>query len=143
MGSSNASGIQLTVIVFLSVCPCFTSLSSSHLPLTQAVGGTADYFPDGQGGKPWNNKDEHAVNAFWNAKGQWSVIRRTGAGHEWARGRAQAGEMQLWVSHCPVLRAFLRACPCVRSVRARACRLPTWREDDVAMKIDWVRIYGI
>ena len=112
------------------------------LQLTQAVGGTADYFPDGQGGKPWNNKDEHAVNAFWNAKGQWSVIKRTGAGHAWAGRRAQAGEMQLWVSHCRSA-AFLsaRLCPCV-SVRSCA-RLPTWREDDVAMKIDWVRIYAI
>ena len=36
-----------------------------------AVGGTADYFPDGVGGKPWNNKDDHAVNSVWNARGQW------------------------------------------------------------------------
>jgi len=36
-----------------------------------AVGGTGNYFPDDQGGKPWNNGDPHSVNAFYNAKGQW------------------------------------------------------------------------
>jgi len=39
-----------------------------------------------------------------------------------------------------VLRSSPRPCSCVP---VRWCRLPTWREDDVAMKIDWVRIYGI
>ena len=36
-----------------------------------AVGGAGEYFPDGQGGKPWSNADPHAPNAFINAKGQW------------------------------------------------------------------------
>ena len=36
-----------------------------------AVGGTNAYFPDGVGGKPWANTDGHAVNAFWDNKGQW------------------------------------------------------------------------
>jgi len=60
------------------------------LIMNVAVGGTGSYFPDGLGGKPWSNKDEHAVNAFWNARGQW---------------------------------------------------MPTWKGEDTAMKIDWVRIY--
>lgn len=41
------------------------------LILNVAVGGTASYFQDGLGGKPWNNDDPHSVNAFWNARGQW------------------------------------------------------------------------
>jgi len=36
-----------------------------------AVGGSNTYFPDGVGGKPWSNRDPHAPNAFYNAKGQW------------------------------------------------------------------------
>ena len=36
-----------------------------------AVGGTGGYFPDGDCGKPWSDKDSHAVNAFYNAKDQW------------------------------------------------------------------------
>lgn len=42
-----------------------------YLILNLAVGGTGGYFPDGVGGKPWSNTDDHAVNAFLNAKGQW------------------------------------------------------------------------
>lgn len=45
-----------------------------YLIMNVAVGGTSDYFNDGVGpsnGKPWNNKDPHAVNQFWNAKQQW------------------------------------------------------------------------
>ena len=42
-----------------------------YLILNVAVGGTNAYFPDGVGGKPWTNADQHAVNAFWNAKQQW------------------------------------------------------------------------
>jgi beta-glucanase (GH16 family) len=42
-----------------------------YLIMNVAVGGTADYFPEGVGGKPWNNKDGHAVNSFWNARNQW------------------------------------------------------------------------
>ena len=47
------------------------------LIMNVAVGGTADFFPDGMGGKMWNNLDPHSVNAFWNAKGQWSVFEQT------------------------------------------------------------------
>ena len=36
-----------------------------------AVGGTNTYFKDGVCEKPWNNKDPHAPNAFWNNKNQW------------------------------------------------------------------------
>jgi hypothetical protein len=36
-----------------------------------AVGGTNGYFPDGQGGKPWSDKDGHSVNAFYNNKAAW------------------------------------------------------------------------
>lgn len=36
-----------------------------------AVGGSGNYFPDGQGGKPWSNMDPHCPNAFYNSKGQW------------------------------------------------------------------------
>lgn len=42
-----------------------------YIILNLAVGGTGNYFPDGQGGKPWANADPHAPNAFYNAKGQW------------------------------------------------------------------------
>jgi hypothetical protein len=42
-----------------------------YIILNLAVGGTNSYFPDGVGGKPWNNQDPHAPNAFYNAKGQW------------------------------------------------------------------------
>jgi len=41
------------------------------LILNVAVGGTNAYFPDGQCGKPWTNADPHAVNTFWDNKGQW------------------------------------------------------------------------
>ena len=36
-----------------------------------AVGGSSNYFPDGQGGKPWANADQHSPNTFLNSKGQW------------------------------------------------------------------------
>ncbi len=42
-----------------------------YLILNLACGGTNPYFPDGVGGKPWNNADPHAPNAFYNGKGQW------------------------------------------------------------------------
>jgi beta-glucanase (GH16 family) len=60
------------------------------LLMNVAVGGTGSYFPDGLGGKPWSNKDEHAVNAFWNARHAW---------------------------------------------------MNTWKGEQTAMKIDWVRVY--
>lgn len=41
------------------------------LIMNVAVGGTASYFPDGVGGKPWSNASPHAVNEFWNARSQW------------------------------------------------------------------------
>jgi hypothetical protein len=42
-----------------------------YLVMNLAVGGTAGYFADGVGGKPWTNTDAHAVNNFYNAKAQW------------------------------------------------------------------------
>lgn len=36
-----------------------------------AVAGTAGYFPDGVGGKPWSDHSEHAVNEFYAAKDDW------------------------------------------------------------------------
>ena len=41
-----------------------------YLLINLAVGGTTGYFPDGYG-KPWTNADQHAVNAFYDAKNQW------------------------------------------------------------------------
>jgi hypothetical protein len=42
-----------------------------YLLINLAVGGTAEYFPEGMGGKPWSNKSPHSVNEFWNARGAW------------------------------------------------------------------------
>lgn len=42
-----------------------------YLILNLAVGGIADYFKDGVAGKPWSNQSPHAVNEFYDAKGQW------------------------------------------------------------------------
>jgi beta-glucanase (GH16 family) len=42
-----------------------------YLIFNVAVGGTNDYWPEGQCGKPWSNTDQHSVNAFYNAKGAW------------------------------------------------------------------------
>lgn len=42
-----------------------------YLIINLACGGTNGYFPDGVGGKPWSDTDQHAVNAFYNAKAQW------------------------------------------------------------------------
>jgi hypothetical protein len=39
-----------------------------YLIINLAVGGTANYFPDGVGGKPWNNNDPKAVNKFYESK---------------------------------------------------------------------------
>ncbi len=58
------------------------------LLLNVAVGGTGLYFPEGMGGKPWSNKDEHAVNAFWNARAQWSNSwkgEKTAMAIDWVR----------------------------------------------------------
>lgn len=58
------------------------------LLLNVAVGGTGMYFPDGLGGKPWSNKDEHAVNAFWNARGAWAPTwkgEKTAMAIDWIR----------------------------------------------------------
>lgn len=38
-----------------------------YIIINLAVGGTANYFPDGQGNKPWANNDPHSVNAFYAA----------------------------------------------------------------------------
>ena len=36
-----------------------------------AAGGVNGYFPYGQCGKPYSDKDSRAVNTFWNTKDQW------------------------------------------------------------------------
>ena len=41
-----------------------------YLVMNVACGGTGGYFPDGEG-KPWNDSDPHAVNAFYDAKSEW------------------------------------------------------------------------
>ncbi|KAF9901319.1 hypothetical protein EC991_006275 [Linnemannia zychae] len=42
-----------------------------YLIMNVAVAGTAGYFPDGVGGKPWSDKSPHAVNEFYAAKADW------------------------------------------------------------------------
>ncbi|KAG0083985.1 hypothetical protein BGZ92_010298 [Podila epicladia] len=42
-----------------------------YLIMNVAVGGSAGYFPDGVGNKPWSDKSEHAVNEFYAAKDDW------------------------------------------------------------------------
>lgn len=42
-----------------------------YLIMNVAVGGTAGFFPDGVGNKPWSDKSEHAVNEFYAAKDDW------------------------------------------------------------------------
>ena len=40
------------------------------LIINLACGGSGGYFPDGNG-KPWSDTSPHAVNEFYDAKGQW------------------------------------------------------------------------
>jgi hypothetical protein len=42
-----------------------------YLIINLAVGGTAGYFPDGIGGKPWTDKSSNSVNEFYAAKNSW------------------------------------------------------------------------
>jgi beta-glucanase (GH16 family) len=42
-----------------------------YLVINLAVGGTAEYFPDGVAGKPWSNHSPNCVNEFYNNKGAW------------------------------------------------------------------------
>ncbi|KAG0278786.1 hypothetical protein BGZ95_003184, partial [Linnemannia exigua] len=42
-----------------------------YMIMNVAVAGTAGYFPDGVGGKPWSDKSPHAVNEFYAAKADW------------------------------------------------------------------------
>ncbi|KAF9541998.1 hypothetical protein EC957_002501 [Mortierella hygrophila] len=42
-----------------------------YLIMNVAVAGTAGYFPDGVGGKPWSDTSPHAINEFYAAKGDW------------------------------------------------------------------------
>ena len=42
-----------------------------YLIINLAVGGTAGYFPDNVGGKPWSDKSSNSVNEFYNAKDRW------------------------------------------------------------------------
>lgn len=69
-----------------AVCPDVSPHRRSGVSSLQvAVGGTASFFPDGAGGKPWTNADPHAVNAFWAARNQWSLHD---APHAHAQGHA-------------------------------------------------------
>ncbi len=43
-----------------------------YLIINLAVGGTTGFFPDGYG-KPWENSGAHAVNTFYDDKGNWST----------------------------------------------------------------------
>ncbi|KAF9119018.1 hypothetical protein BGW39_000669 [Mortierella sp. 14UC] len=42
-----------------------------YLIMNVAVAGTAGYFPDGVGGKPWSDKSPRAINEFYTAKDDW------------------------------------------------------------------------
>ena len=42
-----------------------------YLIINLAVGGTAGYFKDGVGGKPWSDKSSNSVNEFYAAKNSW------------------------------------------------------------------------
>ncbi|KAF8940282.1 hypothetical protein BGZ47_007804 [Haplosporangium gracile] len=42
-----------------------------YLIMNVAVAGTAGYFPDGVGGKPWSDKSPRAINEFYAAKDDW------------------------------------------------------------------------
>ena len=42
-----------------------------YIILNVAVGGTNGYFPDGAGGKPWQDTSNNAANEFWGANAQW------------------------------------------------------------------------
>lgn len=42
-----------------------------YLIINLAVGGTNGYWPDGVGGKPWEDNSAHAVNDFWGAVNTW------------------------------------------------------------------------
>ncbi|KAF9586445.1 hypothetical protein BGW38_004872 [Lunasporangiospora selenospora] len=42
-----------------------------YLMMNVAVAGTAGYFPDGVGNKPWSDRSQHAVNEFYSAKDDW------------------------------------------------------------------------
>jgi hypothetical protein len=42
-----------------------------YLVMDISVGGVTEYFPDGVGGKPWNNTDPKAPLRFHEATSQW------------------------------------------------------------------------
>ncbi len=42
-----------------------------YLIINLAVGGTAGYFPDNIGGKPWSDKSSSSANEFYAAKDRW------------------------------------------------------------------------
>ena len=42
-----------------------------YLIMNVAVGGTADYWTEGVGGKPWSNTATNSGNQFYDAKGAW------------------------------------------------------------------------
>ena len=104
------------------------------LVMNVAVGGTATYFPDGEGGKMWTNTDQHAVNAFWNAKNNWSTNQREGSNGQ----DGMHTEDENTTARCGSLVCLVCLSTCV-VVR----RYSTWHGDDVAMKIDYVRVYGV
>lgn len=51
-----------------------------YIIINLAVGGTAGYFPDGVGGKPWSDTSSNAVNEFYNAEGAWLPTWQKGPG---------------------------------------------------------------
>ena len=42
-----------------------------YLVMNVAVGGTADYWTEGVGGKPWSNTATNSMNQFYDNKGAW------------------------------------------------------------------------
>ncbi|CAN0420528.1 unnamed protein product, partial [Hapterophycus canaliculatus] len=42
-----------------------------YVVMNVAVGGVSGFFPDGLGGKMWNNKDSDAAMKFLEATSQW------------------------------------------------------------------------
>ena len=64
-----------------------------YLIFNVAVGGTNDYFPDGECGKPWENSDPRAPNTFWNTKDQWYPTWNYPATHDSAM---QIDSVKVW-----------------------------------------------
>ncbi len=67
------------IYIFILKYSPWETAEEPHAPFDQeffiiinlAVGGTAGYFPDGVGGKPWQDSNSNSVNQFYAAKNQW------------------------------------------------------------------------